>query len=191
MQTRRLWVLGGGLIAVVAAVVVGAAIFAGSGDGSDDDDQARNEDTGGGNALGTCLEGATDCVDTVDTPGGSDGGGLDEKPVDPDQPVVTSPPEDGAPDIIDCTAPDNVQACEARATEVALSDLATRLGVDATAIAVVSIEEAVWDGCMGVTPPEGRACTEIGILGYKIILEHAGATYEYHTDQGTKAVLAE
>jgi hypothetical protein len=43
---------------------------------------------------------------------------------------------------------------------------------------------------MGVAPPEGEACTEIGILGYKIILEHAGVSYEYHTDQGSRAVLA-
>ena len=72
MQTRRLWILGGGLIAVVGAVVVGAAIFVGPGDGSDDDDQARSEDTGGGNALGICLEGATDCVDTVVDDGSGD-----------------------------------------------------------------------------------------------------------------------
>jgi hypothetical protein len=72
---------------------------------------------------------------------------------------------------------------------LALTDLSTRLAVAVDAITVVSVESAVWDGCFGIPPAEGEFCTEIGILGYKVLLEHAGETYEYHTDSGSKALL--
>jgi hypothetical protein len=180
-------------VALAAVVVVGAMALtlANSGEGNEANDQVQEND-GGGDAAGICLEGATDCVDTVDPGAGTDApdGTSEDKPQDPDTPITSEPGDgDGSP-AVDCSAPDVAEECKARATELALADLSDRLRVDASAITVVSIEDAVWDGCMGVAPPEGEACTEIGILGYKIILEHAGVSYEYHTDQGSRAVLA-
>lgn len=189
MDRKRIIVYFSGLFAAFAVLAIAAIAFNDSGDGSEPSDQARNEDTSGGGALGVCVEGVPDCVDTIVRPDGDE--------PSPDEPVSSGPAAGDTPnsgDLVDpddCSAAHNIEPCRARATELAVKDLSGRLAVDSTAIAVVSIEDAIWDGCMGIAPSEGQACTEIGILGYKIILKHAGVTYEYHTDQGSKAVLAE
>jgi hypothetical protein len=195
-MTKRALIYFGGLIAAVILLVGAAIAFNDSGSG--EDTQVQQEDTSGGNAMGICLEGATDCVDTIDDGTGGDpqespdADVSDDKPPEPDQPVVTSPPDNGGTSPApDCSAPEVAPECQARATELALADLARRLGVDAATITVASIEDAVFDGCMGVEPPAGQACTEIGILGYEIVLEHNETLYVYHTDQGSKFVFVE
>jgi hypothetical protein len=189
-----------GLLGTLAIVIAAFIVLGGSSDGNDDGAAATQErcaagseacdDSGGGNALGVCVEGVTNCVDTVVEPGGDTSVGRDEPLPDGDQPVTSNPNSGDLGDPGECSAVHNIEACEAQATELALADLSTRIGVEIEAIAVASAEPATWDGCLGIPPAEGDVCTEIGIPGYKIILEASAATYEYHTDQGTKAVLA-
>jgi hypothetical protein len=198
MSIRQWLVLGAGAI-VLAAVVATVVFSVGSGDGSDGEAATVSEDdSGGGAAAGICIEGTVDCVDTVEPGDVSDGGdtsdGGDAAPGDPGNPdaPVTNEPDDG--DFVDpsgCGLGSSSEECEAAATQLALEDLSARLGVEVEAIAVVSVESAVWDGCMGIAPVEGEVCTEIGIPGYLIILSHGGETYEYHTDSGSRAIPAQ
>ena len=191
MDIRRLLSLAGVALAAVIVVGAGALTLANSGDSSEAIDQAREDDGSGGGALGVCVEGVPDCVDTIVDPDGAGPDGTSEdKPQDPDTPITSEPGNGDGSNAIDCSDPVVAEECKAQATELALADLSDRLNIDASSITVVSIEDAVWDGCMGISPPEGEACTEIGILGYQIILENAGVSYEYHTDQGSRAVFA-
>jgi hypothetical protein len=204
-ESWRLLILGGGLIAAVAILIAAVVLLNDSSDGSEGDDQARNEDTiddggapgaedvnggAGGGAAGICLEGTTDRADTSIGPGvdGPDAAPGDQ-PTDPDTPSTSDPGGNEAP-APDCSSEEAAKECEARATELALADLSVRLVIEVEAITLVSIEDAVWDGCFGIPPAEGEACTDIGILGYKVVLQHADETYEYHTDQGSRALLA-
>jgi len=62
----------------------------------------------------------------------------------------------------------------------AVTDLAGRLGIEESEIAVVSIEEVTWpDGSLGCPEP-GTMYTQALEDGTLIILEVDGATYEYH-----------
>ena len=54
-----------------------------------------------------------------------------------------------------------------------------------------SVEFVEWpDACLGIAQRD-VACAEVITPGYRIILEANGATYEYHTDGGSRAVLVE
>ncbi len=80
---------------------------------------------------------------------------------------------------------------ECTATAAAVADLAARLDLKEDAITVKSVESVQWpDACLGVSQPD-VACAEVITSGYRIILEANGRTYEYHTDGGSRAVLAQ
>lgn len=171
---------------VVAAVVAIGVGFALSSSGDDDGDKdAVRLDEGAGDCaeppcadvgdggLATCLEGAEDCPDTVD----------------PDEPVSTEPVTiiDGQ-DPNECNLVHNIDACERHATDAAVADLAERLEVDDEAINVVSSEFVEWpDSCVGIQRP-GVACAEVITIGFRIILDEGGETYEYHTDATASVV---
>jgi hypothetical protein len=75
------WLLPIGGLAVVAAVAVVALAAAGVFDGDDaSGDRTSAEADGDGSALGVCVEGVEDCVDTVVDTDGGDGAdqGLDQ-----------------------------------------------------------------------------------------------------------------
>lgn len=64
---------------------------------------------------------------------------------------------------------------------VAVADLAERLGVDESAIAVFSVEEVVWPNrAMGCEQP-GMKYAQVPTDGLRIVLVHAGADYVYHS----------
>lgn len=64
---------------------------------------------------------------------------------------------------------------------VAIADLAARLGVDESAVRVVSIQEVTWsDGSFGCPQP-GMSYTQAIVSGSLIVLEVNGASYEYHS----------
>ncbi|MEI7847883.1 MAG: hypothetical protein WCK35_18930 [Chloroflexota bacterium] len=66
---------------------------------------------------------------------------------------------------------------------LAKQDLSVRLSLPETEISLVSSVEMLWpDSTLGCPQTEG-ATTLIQIPGYQIILEAAGAQYEYHTDK--------
>ena len=62
----------------------------------------------------------------------------------------------------------------------AVTDLAERLGVDESAITVVSVAEVTWpDGSLGCPQP-GMMYTQALVNGSLIVLDVDGTTYEYH-----------
>lgn len=74
---------------------------------------------------------------------------------------------------------------------LAIGDLATRIGVSASAINVTSIDEVEWsNGSLGCPKP-GLAYTQVIIPGYNIVLEAGGKAYNYHTDMRRQAILCE
>ncbi len=75
--------------------------------------------------------------------------------------------------------------------EMAKNDLAKRLGIPVTEIALVKSEAVTWsDACLGIHTP-GIACADVITPGYLILLSAQGNTYEYHTDQSSRALLCE
>ncbi|WP_202875432.1 hypothetical protein, partial [Kribbella albertanoniae] len=75
--------------------------------------------------------------------------------------------------------------------EQATAHLAGKLGVQATAVKVVSAEEVTWsDGSMGCPEP-GMMYTQALIDGMRIILEADGKRYEYHSGRQGAPFLCE
>ncbi|WP_297735083.1 hypothetical protein [Nocardioides sp.] len=65
--------------------------------------------------------------------------------------------------------------------EVAVADLAARLGIDAASVEVVAEEPVTWsDGSLGCAE-KGFAYTQALVEGSRITLQADGASYEYHT----------
>lgn len=75
--------------------------------------------------------------------------------------------------------------------DIAKSDLAKRLGIPVDEIVLVKSEAVTWsDACLGIHTP-GVACADVITPGYLILLSAQGNTYEYHTDQSSRALLCE
>lgn len=82
------------------------------------------------------------------------------------------------PDPTSSTLPSGIDASP---TEIAVADLAERLGIEPPAIEVVSMEEVTWpDGALGCPEP-GRMYTQALVGGLRIVLRAAGADHEYHS----------
>lgn len=98
----------------------------------------------------------------------------DDQPTVIDQVVIdVDPPGDKEP-----AAPS--PAASAPAVQAA-ADLAARLGVDESAITVVTSEAVTWrDGSLGCPQP-GMEYPQALVEGMKIVLAHGGATFEYHS----------
>ncbi len=68
--------------------------------------------------------------------------------------------------------------------------LASKLGISADRITIVSAEPVNWpDSCLGVSKP-GIMCAMLITPGYRVILRANGTDYEYHTDMRDSVVLA-
>ena len=79
---------------------------------------------------------------------------------------ATGVPAEPAPEIVDS----------------AMQALADALGLDLSAITLVSATPIEWpDACLGLTLP-GVGCAEVITPGYLIALEAGGVVYEYHTN---------
>ncbi len=202
-MTNPKWMLPlAGLLGTLGALIAVLVALGGTSDGNGDGATAAQErcaagaedcDDTGGSALGVCVEGVPDCVDTVVNPDGDVGDCpadvvCNDVGISPDEPVSSDPGAGEPPnsgDLVDpdeCSAVHNIDACEAGATKAALADLSGRLGVEIEAIAVVSAAFVEWpDSCLGITG-EGIVCAQVITPGFRIILEHAGVQYEYHTD---------
>ena len=133
------------------------------------DDEAEETAPTNDVSAGICAEGAADCDDTPDGNNQPD-------------------PNDGIPASTAATCTD-AASCRERATEIAHRDLASALGVQVDAVIVVSIEAVDWpDACLGAAKA-GTVCAQVITPGFKIVLESDGKEYEYHTDNGSRAVL--
>lgn len=64
------------------------------------------------------------------------------------------------------------------------SDLETRVGVDASATGVVSIERQTWpDGAMGCPQPD-EFYTQAIVEGYRVVISLTGGQYDYRVSDG-------
>jgi hypothetical protein len=70
----------------------------------------------------------------------------------------------------------------------ARAELAGRLGIPASSLAVVSVTSATWpNGALGCPKP-GIMYSQIVTPGYRIILAAGGQNYEYHSGRGNNVV---
>ena len=151
------------------------------------------DDFGDGGGLAICIEGAVDCDDTVEEP--PDHVCIQIYPTppecaDPDEPVSSEPPIVDDPPSNSCNSSSSAADCEGAAVALASKDLSQRLG-NPGAISVESVEFVEWpNACLGVEKA-GVACAEVITPGFRILLVVNGATYEYHTGAGSRAVLVE
>jgi hypothetical protein len=75
--------------------------------------------------------------------------------------------------------------------ELAIADLAQRLGVEMAAITFISFEEVVWpDSSLGCPHPDMKY-KQVPQDGSRIILDFEGTTYDYHTGGGRDPFLCE
>lgn len=75
--------------------------------------------------------------------------------------------------------------------EFAIADLAARLGVDESAIAIVYVEAVTWpDGSMGCPQP-GMAYTQVLVDGMRVVLSVGGVEYAYHSGGDREPFLCE
>lgn len=95
-----------------------------------------------------------------------------------DQPPIRS---DEGIDPNECSLVHNINACD-RLIEKAKEELAARLATDSDSIAVVSRELVQWPDASLSNPQPGMVYAQVITPGFRLILEAAGQTYEYHTD---------
>ena len=98
----------------------------------------------------------------------------------PEGPEPTPPPPSASPGTPPSTGEAEIpEGLESVVSEV-VADLASRLGVSASQIVVVSAEEVTWrDGSLGCPEP-GMAYTQALVNGTRIRLSSGGVLYEYH-----------
>ena len=77
----------------------------------------------------------------------------------------------------------------AGAVRIAVNDLAERLGVSASAISVLSVEEVVWPDAAIGCPQPGGVYAQVMTDGLKIVLGHEGAEYAYHRGDAIEPFL--
>lgn len=73
---------------------------------------------------------------------------------------------------------------------LAIKDLAGRLGIQESDIAVASVTGVDWpDACLGVEV-SGQVCAQVITPGFRIILETGGRQHEYHSDTARVVIPA-
>ncbi|MFP5347701.1 MAG: hypothetical protein ACLGIA_11835 [Actinomycetes bacterium] len=77
------------------------------------------------------------------------------------------------------------------AAEVAVRDLADRVGVAPDQVSVVRVEEVTWNDSSLGCPKPGMFYAQVITPGSLIVLETGGRSYEYHAADGRPPVLCE
>lgn len=73
----------------------------------------------------------------------------------------------------------------------ARSALASKLGLSASSIAIIQVDDKVWEnGCLGL-PSGSEVCTEATVDGYQVSLQAQSKVYLYRTNKTGSAVRAE
>jgi hypothetical protein len=193
------WLIPAAGMAAAFVAIVGTLALAGAFDSGDDDGTDRvaeredaAEDGGGGDALGICIEGTEDCVDTPQEPGGKAGGTCLEgtvdcvdAPLNPDEPVSSDANPGRAPAFEDCGV--DLARCEEIMIGVVTANLVERTGVE---VVLVSSEYVDWPDTSLGNPTGEMFYAQVITPGFKIVLESGGQQYEYHTDTaGTFTLL--
>jgi len=71
-----------------------------------------------------------------------------------------------------------------QSSDPALADLAATLGIAPTTITVKVVEPVDWPDASLACPQPGMMYAQVITPGYRILLEVAGKSYEYHTGGG-------
>jgi hypothetical protein len=194
------WLLPAAGVAAVVVAIVGTLALAGAFDGDDGDpgrdgDDSVAESDGDADidpALGICVEGTVDCVDTplgTDDSSGDAAGGtcpvgtMDCNDTPADQFFGSEPPPFGSPD---CTSDQG--RCQEAMIALVSEDLAARTG---TEVVLVSSEHVNWPDASLGNPQPDHLYPQVITPGFKIVLAAGGDTYEYHTDTGGAFTLLE
>jgi len=149
-----------GLAVVLAVALVASACSTGVSDAPENDESTT---------VSTTVPAA---VDETSTPAPSEG---DDPTVN--EPLPTTPPLSTNRSY----EGDGYPAELTGLVGIAVADLAKRLGVEESAIAVVSVEEVVWPNrAIGCEQP-GMKHAQVPTDGMLIILAHAGVEYAYHS----------
>ena len=84
------------------------------------------------------------------------------------------------------------EALGAQAADAARALLSSELGIAPAESSLVAVESLNWqDASMGC-PQEGQLYAQVIVPGYRLLLEHNGTRFEFHTNlDGTQAVLCE
>jgi len=73
----------------------------------------------------------------------------------------------------------------------AKQDLAGRLAIEVNQIGLASVEAVDWPDASLGCPEPGRVYAQVITPGYRIVLETAGESYEYHTDTQQRVLFCE
>jgi hypothetical protein len=73
--------------------------------------------------------------------------------------------------------------------DLAFTDLAQRLGVEISAITLISTKPIIWPDATLGCPKPGMDFSPVDIPGYIITLEGVGKRYAYHTDDENRVFL--
>ncbi|MCL4202139.1 MAG: beta-propeller domain-containing protein [Pirellulaceae bacterium] len=77
-----------------------------------------------------------------------------------------------------------------QSAELAVDDLARRLGVQPVDIGIESVEDVEWpNGCLG-NPDPSLMCIQVIVPGYRLMLSHEGRVHVYHTDRESRVWYA-
>lgn len=95
----------------------------------------------------------------------------------PEKTMPTPPPKTAAPGM--------TPALQPTVRDLALADLAAKLGVTPDAITVKSVEPVEWPDASLGCPQPGMMYAQVITPGYRIVLEVNGQSYEYHAGSGT------
>lgn len=163
---------------LVTAALVAALAACG---GDDDDTGDTSVDTSGGTNGSTVPPVSTDePATTPDTTGATSTGPTRPTLVESD--ATITPPGGSVPETGPTGSPDELAA---------IADLASREGVDESAITVVSTQEVTWrDGSIGCPEP-GVIYTQALVPGVRVVLELDGVRYHYHAGGGRSIFLCE
>ena len=95
---------------------------------------------------------------------------------------MTSPPAQGTPEAsLSNEARDVIQLTK--------DDLARRLKVPVSDISVVSVEAVDWPDTSLGCPQPGMAYAQVITPGFRMVVEAAGESYEYHADRDSQVVV--
>ena len=75
------------------------------------------------------------------------------------------------------------------AVEAVRRELADRLGVAASRLKAVSVEPVAWPDASLGCPQEGYAYAQVVTPGYRVVMEHDGQRYTYHTNATASLVV--
>lgn len=78
---------------------------------------------------------------------------------------------------------------EPAAVEAVRRELAGRLGVAASSLKAVSVEPVAWPDASLGCPQEGYAYAQVVTPGYRVVMEHNGQRYTYHTKATASLVV--